>query len=642
MLLPVALLSLPLIASCCDVGAFVRDDIAEIKRAVDIAALMGEYFQLESAGGNAFKCLCPFHDDHKPSMIVNTKFQNYKCWSCGAHGDIFTFLQEYERINFVEAKQRLADRAGIKLGNVNPAVIDARMQLHAALNWAKDQFFQVLCDERQGAEARQYLKERGLTWETATKYGLGMAPRQYDWLIGLSKKTGFSINVLVAAGLVKPGTKAEGTYYDAFRGRLMFPIRDERGKIVGFGGRMLPGETAPDAPKYINTAATDVYHKSKVLYGLEVASEALTGKGVAKGQRTLAVMEGYTDCLMAWQFGYLTAVATCGTALTPLHVAKLGTYADKVVLMFDGDAAGQKAARQAIELFLLSEGDVRVCILPDNQDPCDFLLAEGVEALRQRIESAPDALQFLIEGVRKSSDTSVEGKRQALENVLRSLAMVPSSPREQLAIKFNLSVNRLASLFGAEEAVIRRRIEELRKQSRSAPRNGLVLDSEVEVDPATIPMDQRARLIVQLMVVDPKFSPDILHLWPPDSFKHPHLRALAEACREICMQHGASVSVEVLRAQLNDSDLDALVVELLDTAPTGEHYQAAVEDVKRWHADWKRRSRPNEVRQALDAAAGPEAHLEVLRKIASGTRELRTADCGLRNEGERQLAEPGA
>lgn len=536
---------------------------SRIKDAIDIVSLIGEHLRLDRSG-SVYKCLCPFHDDHKPSMVVNPEFQNYRCWSCGAHGDIFTFVQEYLRLSFVEAKALLAERAGIPLDENHAGRSDPSQATYRVLAWAAEQFQNWLHSQAGGDDARAYLSERGLTMETAREHGLGYSPPAYEWLVQRAKSAGHGAELLIKAGLAKLGTR--GTPYDVFRGRLLFPIRDERKRILGFGGRILPVHQSDQTPKYLNTPATDIYNKSEVLYGLDVALAALpaASKKVEPADRAVVVMEGYTDCLMAYQHGFKRAVATCGTALTDRHVNKLRAHAERVVLMFDGDAAGQKAASEATGMFLRCEVDLRLCVLPDGLDPCDFLRRDGAEALEARLAKAPSAFEFVIErslaGVER---TDLEGRRRALDRVLSTLAQAPALARESARVKMDLAISRLVTEFGVEERRIRERLAELRQgPSRSIPVSSGATDEAAE--PA---MKLRERQIVQWLVARPSEASEVLAYLEPGQIEHPRLRRLAEVAQAVAAALGEDATADDVRDRLEDAGLARLFLELVESAP---------------------------------------------------------------------------
>jgi DNA primase len=542
---------------------------ADIKRAVDIVDLVGGYLHLTPAGP-MWKGLCPFHDDHAPSLNVDPRWQTYRCWACGAKGDVFTFLQQFEKITFPEALEKLAERTGVELRKGDGRKRERTRTLYDVVAWAEREFQTLLADPVGGREALDYLRERGLTESTIHAYGLGFTADTWEWLTSKGRKKGFSDEQLLAAGLVKVGER--GTPHDLFRGRVMFPIKDERGRTIGFGGRILPRLAEKAGGKYLNTPSTDLYNKSKVLYGIHVATEAVQRQKKSEPRR-IVVMEGYTDCLMAWQAGMLTAVATCGTALTPQHVGRLGQLADRVILMFDGDAAGQKAAREATGLMLAASADIRLCTLPDGQDPADFVKANGLGPLLTVIESAPDALAWLIGRARAFAGDSLEQKRRAVDVILDLLAKTPVSPDRAQAVKFDLALSELTKFSGVAEESLRARVREIRSgpaANRAQPKR----------PDAAAPMEARERWIAQWMVCRPAHAGDLLELFPADQFRNPVLRRLAEACAAVHLDLEERATADDLRATLDDPALDGQVVEFLATEPDDESYRRGLADIR--------------------------------------------------------------
>jgi DNA primase len=296
--------------------------------------------------GTTYKGLCPFHDDHNPSFTVDPKRQRYRCWSCQKNGDVIFFIQEHERIGFTEALELLARRAGITLEKrADSPQKRQRALMLDGVRWAADLYQHCLLESPIAENARRYLGERRLAGETVRRFGLGFAPPSWDWLVQQANRAGVSLELLEHVGLV--ASRQDGTgFYDRFRDRVLFPIRNPRGDTVGFGGRILPNSTfALDAPKYYNSTDTELFSKSDQLYGIDLARQA----GAKAGY--LAVVEGYTDVLMAHQHGVCQVVATMGTALNARHVQQLRRFAERVVLVFDADEGGHSGVDRALEVF---------------------------------------------------------------------------------------------------------------------------------------------------------------------------------------------------------------------------------------------------------------------------------------------------
>ncbi|MFO0907190.1 MAG: DNA primase [Isosphaeraceae bacterium] len=450
--------------------------LAAIKTATDIVDLVGEYLQVTRAGSK-FKALCPFHDDHNPSLELNPDRQSYKCWSCGAGGDVFDFVMEYERVEFPEAKRMLAERAGIALdtpSTTGPSVSGAtKSELLAVNAWAEGLYREALTGS---PPALAYLEHRGLTQASVARFKLGYAPGERGWLLSRARKAGYPAELLERAGLAtRPSETPGAALRQRFSGRLIFPIHDGRGRVLGFGGRVLPeveqylAASGKRVAKYLNSPETPVFHKRRVLYASDLARPAAREAG------WVAVVEGYTDVIAAHQVGLCNVVGTLGTALGDDHVIALRRLADRVVLIFDGDAAGQNAADRALELFLGHEVDVRVLTLPENLDPCDFLLRDGADAFRSLVARAVDPLAFALRRAEARFDlASIEGSRLAADWVLAILARVPLGFRGGLDVKVAKALDTLAQKLRVPVETLDRRLRQirqttLRRTTRPAP-----------------------------------------------------------------------------------------------------------------------------------------------------------------------------
>ena len=367
---------------------YPRQFIQQVAQATDIVELISQYVALRKRG-KEFVGLCPFHDDHKPSLNVSPVKQIFKCFSCGAGGGVYQFLMLYEKLTFPEAIRSLAERTGVPLPQLaadkkRPEGEFSRSELIEAVTFAAEFFRQQLHSDI-GKGALDYARSRGLTDDSIDRFALGYAPDAWDSLIRAAGEKGISKRKLIAAGLAVPREDGGGCY-DRFRNRLMFPIIDPQNRTIAFGGRALDED---ERAKYINSPESPVFSKSAQLYALNWSRE-----GIVKTSRA-AVVEGYLDALIPLQCGVDNVVATLGTALTDGHVRILSRYASQVVLVFDADAAGQAAAERALEVFLAQKLDVRIAMIPGGKDPCDFCLAEGGEGLKRLTDEAPDALEHV-------------------------------------------------------------------------------------------------------------------------------------------------------------------------------------------------------------------------------------------------------
>ena len=352
----------------------MADEIDEIRQRADIVELVGQRVSLKKAGKH-WTGLCPFHDDKKPSFTVSPEYGRYRCWSCGATGDVFNWVMETQRVDFAEALKILAKETGVELrqGRGERRDPDERERQESAMSFAQ-KFFRE--EYKNSPVARSYVEKRGLPQEVFDRWEMGYAPSVGEALAVQLAKNQFSL--LECKGLFLVDQDGGGGFYDRFRGRLMFPIRDERGRLVAFGGRII----GDGHPKYINSSDTPLYRKSKVLYGMHLAKEV-----IAKTRKAV-LCEGYMDVIACHRAGVENAVASLGTALADDHVKLLKRWCDEVVVLYDADTAGQKAADRACEL--LEEGGLRarVALLGDGKDPDDLLEEGGPEAV-QRISDHP-------------------------------------------------------------------------------------------------------------------------------------------------------------------------------------------------------------------------------------------------------------
>lgn len=434
----------------------LKDKILE---SVDIVAVVGERVDLTRKGKD-YVGLCPFHDDHKPSMSVSPSKQIFKCWACGAGGDVIRFVQLHQRVGFQEALAILAPRAGIDLRGEPKDAHAARTReaLQAAVTWACQHFQRNLASDT-GRSAREYAVGRGLSADTIERFGLGLAPDRWDDLLQAGRRAGLNDSVLQQAGLIVKNDS--GKTYDRFRHRLIFPIRDRMGRPIAFGGRTL----GDDPAKYLNSPETALFSKSRVLYGLDLARRAIEKEGAA------IIVEGYMDAVLLSQHGIGHVLATLGTALTEAHVDLLRPLAGKLYLCFDGDEAGVRAAERAVEVALRSQGEVRVVLLEQGQDPADCILARGAEGLVALLNAARDALEFKWSQTLKLFDGSDQrGRRLAVEQYLQFVAGAALAGGVD-PLAQDLLIGRLSDVLGVPKAEVFERLDrQKRARHRSAAR----------------------------------------------------------------------------------------------------------------------------------------------------------------------------
>ncbi|MGJ8524028.1 DNA primase [Carnimonas sp. R-84981] len=431
-------------------GPISQRFIDDLLARVDIGELVGERVVLKKAGRN-LSGLCPFHDEKSPSFTVSREKQFYHCFGCGAHGNALRFLMEYDRLSFPEAVEQLAQRQGMEVEREDdhlPAaqkekLAEQRRKRDAGVNLlelASDWFRQQLT-EQHAAEARRYLDGRGLNSDIIDAFAIGFAPDSWDGLKQYLNGHSVAENVQVEYGLLRQREDDSRTW-DLFRNRVIFPIRDWKGRTLGFGGRVL-GDAKP---KYLNSPETPVFHKGRELYGLYEARQQKSN--IAR----LVVVEGYMDVVALAQHGIHNAVATLGTAITEEHLTRLYRVVDEVVFCFDGDGAGRRAAKRALEVALPSMIDgrqARFLFLPEGEDPDSLVRQEGKEAFQARIECASPLSEFLFDQAREGLDLKrVEGRERFVAHVLEKLRLLPqgvlhSLLMEELSTRSGISVSRL-------------------------------------------------------------------------------------------------------------------------------------------------------------------------------------------------------
>ncbi len=393
------------------------DFIEQLKSSVDIVSVVGQYVRLKRSGGSQrWMGLCPFHSEKTPSFSVHGAHQFFKCFGCGMGGDVIRFVMEIERLTFWEAVKLLAERHGIPLPKREYA--DAETRLRAAVyrmhELAAAAFARALRDDN-AAEVRRYLERRGVSPALAEEFGLGYAERSGLMLVRLFEQEGFSSEQIEASGLALK--RPDGALLDRFRGRLMFPIHNESGKVIAFAGRALE---AGDEPKYLNSPETVIYRKSHVLYNLHRAREAI------RKQDVVVLVEGYMDVIGLWSAGVRHVVASCGTALTPQQVRALRRHSENVVVNFDPDAAGVGAAERSIQVLLDENARVRILELDGGLDPDEYVRRHGVTAYAERLERAPGYFHWLADRARARWDLrTTEGRLAALRFLLPAVQRVP-------------------------------------------------------------------------------------------------------------------------------------------------------------------------------------------------------------------------
>ena len=437
-------------------GAFTRDFVETVRSAVDIVRVVSEYVPLKPAGAR-FRGLCPFHQEKTPSFHVDPERKLFFCFGCQTGGDLFKFVMLYEQVEFPEAVRILAEQNGIPIpvtrGDRSGSVkTDRKVRILEANRAARD-YYRGMLQEQAGAQARRYLESRNLSAETLETLSVGFAPEGWDHLRNQLIGKRFTPFELVEAGLASPRKDGSGEY-DRFRNRIIFPIQDLYGKIIAFGGRAIP-PVEEHEPKYLNSPETPAYVKGEHLYGLNLARDAIRREGYA------IVVEGYMDLAALVQAGFQQGVASLGTAFTKSQARLLGRYTRRVVVSYDGDAAGSKAAVRSLDLLLEQGFEVRMVDLPEGMDPDDVIRENGAETYAGLVRQAPEYIEWMINREsRGRSIGSVRGKIEAVNTVLPHIARM-ANPIERVSW-----AGRLADVLGIDDDLVLQELRLALKQAR--------------------------------------------------------------------------------------------------------------------------------------------------------------------------------
>ncbi len=525
---------------------FSEQFIQQVAQSTDIVDLVSEVVALTKRG-KEYVGLCPFHDDHSPSMYVSPAKQIYKCFACGAGGGVYQFVMEQEKLSFPEAVRALAERANIPLPaeRTSEPRGQSKNDLIRACTFAA-RFYRKQLFSPSGSDVLEYARGRGLSDKSIERFGLGYAPEAWDALLKAAGEAGLPAELLVAAGLA--ARRDDGGFYDRFRNRLMFPILDLQGRVIAFGGRALSDE---QKAKYLNSPETSIYDKSSQLYALNWARQGIVSRNRA------VVVEGYLDALIPLQEGLDNVVATLGTSLTERHVRLLARFAGEAVLVFDADTAGAAASERALELFLAQKLDVRVAAVPAGKDPCDYCLAEGGEALLRLADDAPDAIEYVWRRRREAlvgADASPAQRQQAMEDFLRlvvscsAYGAIDEVRRGQLA-------QHIAHLLNVPLRDIQQQMRRLGRRIRR-PRQAAQAEVQTSVGRGVI----AERQVLEVLLSRPELYDHAAERIGPEDFAEPSLRRLAGAVWELAARD--RLAVEELLGREDLAELGSLVAEL--------------------------------------------------------------------------------
>lgn len=615
----------------------------QVKQATDIVELVGRYVQLRRQGRN-YVAICPWHDDSRPSLQINPERQSWKCWVCDIGGDVFSFVMKLEGVSFPEALAMLADKAGIALkpqprhsghpgtsggpgyGNAPGGESgDGKRRLYRVMAWVEKQYHECLLNDEEAEPARRYLQERGLSPESVEKFHLGYSPNRWDWLLRRAQPVGIKASDLEAVGLLARSQDG-GRAYDRFRGRVLFSIRDPQDRPVGLGGRVLPESGSTSPAKYINSPETPLFAKSHLLYGLDVAREAMR-----KTHRAL-VMEGYTDTIIAHQCGFCDAVAVLGTALNERHIQILKRFVKQIVLVLDGDEAGKRRTNEVLELFVSQNADLRVLTLPGDQDPCEYLLEHGAEAFRDQLEhhtvdGLEHAFRSFTEGIDLAND--VHAASQTLE---RLVSIVAKAPRLRLdsttesRFREEKILQRLSASFRVPEQEVRAQLTALRRSGSERPAPNRLPQA---AKPAVVRRDPKAgmdpcqRDLLEILLQFPDGIALARTAITPEHLASPTCREIYQACCRLA-EAGQTPTFERLMLEFDDPGTQSLLVELDEKgrAKGMANPEALMEQVIRTFRQRESERRTQADMSVLrDGRLDVDQELELLQKIVQNKQE---------------------
>lgn len=591
-------------------------DKQRVLEATDIVRLIGEHTSLKKKG-REFVCLCPFHDDHNPSMYVVPAKQIYHCFVCGAGGDAIRFVMDYHKMGFREALEHLAERTGITLTpwrperstDATPGTEVPRESMLAA-NRAAMEFFRIILQHPEhGSAARRFIERRGLSAQMVEQFQLGASPDRWDGLVQTAGHRRMDLRPFLAAGLVKARERSDG-HYDALRNRFIFPITDSLGRVIAFGGRALNDD---DEPKYLNSPETPLFNKSATLYALPQASATIRSSGVA------IVTEGYMDAIACHQAGITNAVATLGTALTSQSARVLSRLCQKVVLLFDGDEAGQRAADRAVEVFFAASLEVRIATLKgagitDAKDPDELLKQpEGRARLERVLGASVEALAYRFDRLNaRTKALPLAARAASIEeeiNRLNELGLSGLAPVRQEMI-----VRRIAGLAGVDTQTVRQAISRAGGKRRNRPESPTGFPQSSETAPYSKPRTN-AEAALACLVAEPsllrELPNDLAHLLAPDAFALEVQKKVAQAVDTVRIM-GQTLSTQSVLAGIDDPEAQRIATSMAyqvsrmtgrDSTSLRAFFLQCLDDARRERS----------LEQALSAATGNDATSAVTR-----------------------------
>jgi DNA primase len=537
----------------------------QVKSSVDIVSVIGEYVRLRRSGGQRYMGLCPFHNEKKPSFTVHVTLQIYKCFSCGVSGDVIKFVQEKEGLTFWDALKSLAERHGIPIPK-RSLYADEDSKLRGALltmHEIAQENFRANLNSQAGEMARAYIAKRGLASETIEQFGLGYSDRGGRSLLRLFEQRSFTIEQMEKSGLISKSQR-DGSLYDRFRNRLMFPIHDEMGKVIAFGGRALAAE---DEPKYLNSAESDLYKKKSVLYNMHRAKESMR-----KNDRVILV-EGYMDAIGVTAAGFPNVVAPCGTSFTETQVRAIKRHTHRIAVNFDPDAAGDAAAERSLDLLLEEGMQVSIVELEEELDPDEYCKKHGAETYGQRVEHSKGYFYWLADRARAKHDMRTsQGKIAALNFLLPKIHKI-TEPLERMTV-----ANDLAGYMDIEKGLV---LDHFRKAANQRQERAM------EAPKASLRPDER--MLLMGLLTEPEWRGDIIgRLRSMEAMESLESRNIFHAAFAI-EEDGGHFGYDEIHARLESADQELLAHALLrdDFEITQDEVTAALESMRRTEEQYR-------------------------------------------------------
>jgi len=583
------------------------DMVEEVRAAADIVDVIGEFVQLKKAG-REYKANCPFHEERTPSFYVVPAKGFYKCFGCGKSGDVFSFVMERQGLDFVEAVKHVAGRAGVQVREVKRSQEeeDPNRPLYEINGFARDWFRRQLEDATVGAAAREYLEGRGISADVCERYGLGFAPDEWRALRDAAAKHGLEEELMLEVGLLGSSERSREPY-DRFRGRIMFTIESRSGRVIAFGGRILEGDTK-DAPKYLNSPETPIYHKGSNLYGLSWARHSI------RREESALVVEGYMDVVSLAAHGFENVVAPLGTALTPEQAKLLSRYTKRVLLLFDSDAAGLRATFKAGDTLLEVGLHPAVVTLPPGEDPDTLVRSEGREGLEQYLDQAVDVLDRKLQILdEKDYFSSIERTRSAVDRLLPTIRAA-SDP----ALR-DIYVAKVADRTGVRRETLEAEMK--RAASGSAPTRVAAPPSVPRIAAHRVPKLGAERILLLLMTKNPDFVERAGEHVGAGDFVDVAYRTIFQALLDDPELRAPPVSMDPVAARR----LQEILSDPEELAHAGRVFE---ESVARMHvAALDRRSQDLDLRIAAAAGDGEKRTLiEEKERVSRERRELHPDD----------------